>query len=67
MKLASSEARNSAALATSQQGAHLAAQRHPSVALRGDFDSAAVAGPHPGVDRHRRVDQPGKMQLARMP
>ena len=58
MNFASSEARNSAALATSQPVPILPRSGTSRVSLRGDLGAAAVAGPRPGVDRHWRVHQP---------
>ena len=48
-------------------GAHLAAQRHPGVAHRGDFGAAAVVA-RARVSAAVGVSiSPGRMQLARMP
>jgi len=41
-------------------GAHLVAQRHLGVALGRDFGAALLEGMGAGVDRHRRIHQPGQ-------
>ena len=60
MKFASSEARNSAAFATSQAVPILLAQRHARVAHRGDFGAALAGLARARVHRHRRVHQAGQ-------
>ena len=57
MKFASSEARNSAALATSQAVPILWRSGTRASRAGGDFGAALAAGAGAGIDRHRRVHQ----------